>query len=234
MKTLLEIVKQTLGELSFTVPSTVVASNDVLVKQTQWIVQSACEELLYAHNWQSLIKHGELTFTGAESYALPDDFLRMIEDSYLVEGVGGWSYSVNGNTAPNDFLKISAPGQTTGYTLNFSIRGGRIFTYPLQATGKLKFAYISKSYVFTQELEFKNEFLQDSDAPMFDGRLVVAMAKAKLLASKGLRNDYAVADYLRILEAVKATDVPAKSIDISCGTTYENYQPQITVLGGDE
>lgn len=231
MKTLLEIVKSALGELSFTVPTSVIASNDTLVKQTQYLVQSACEELLYLHNWQSLIKYGEIEFNNAESYTLPDDFLRMVEDSYLVEGVGGYSYSVNGNTAPNDFLKISAPGQTTGYTLNFSIRGNKIFTYPKQASGKLKFAYISKSYVFSQELEFKNEFSQDSDSPLFDGRLIIAMTKAKILASKGLSNDYAVADYLRILEAVKATDVPAKSIDISCGVSYENFTPPITVMG---
>lgn len=234
MKTLLEIVKSTLGELSFSVPTSVVSSNDVLVKQTMYLVQASCEELMYLHNWQSLIKHGEIEFTNAESYALPDDYLRMIEDSYLVEGIGGWSYSVNGNTAPNDFIKISAPGQTTGYTLNFSIRGGRIFTYPKQTSGKLKFAYISKAYVFSQELEYKTEFSQDSDSPMFDGRLLIEMTKAKLLASKGLSNAYAVADFMQMLEAVKATDVPAKTVDISCGETYESASSQITILGGTE
>ncbi len=225
-KSLLDIVKQVMAETSFSVPTSVSSSNDTLVQQVAALVQSACEELSYEFNWQSMIRQGQITFDGSASYELPADFDRMIPDSYVITGMGGFSYAVDGAMNPGEFLQISTPptSGTTGFTLSFQVIGDRFYPYPIQPSGTLKFVYVSNKFIRSAAGEWQSTFIQDSDIPLFNARLVVNLVKAKLLASKGLNNGYVVDEYLRLLEQIKGSDVPAKSICLSGGQTYNPDQ----------
>ena len=216
-RTLLEIVKSVCGELGFSIPNSVAASNDLFFVRTKYIVQSACEEILSLHNWQSLIKSGTITLTGAESYSLPSDVDRILTDSFTHYVGTELDYqNVTGSVTPQTFNKL--PAQVSS-NITFTIRGGKIFVYPTSSTGTLKFDYISSSYIQNSSgVEYKNIFTQDDDIPLFDSRLIIATSKVKLLESLGLDTTAASFDFNSYIELAKSRDVPASVMTLDRGS----------------
>ena len=205
-KTVLDIAKSVMGELSFTVPQSLLSSSDALNQQVKFLIIGACEELILAHDWEFLQKEFSIVLDGSEFYTLPTDLDRIISGSFYVENQ---VRTVVGSQTPAEFnqIKNSAAG---GANIHVRVVGNRLQVYPTSATGTMKFVYISNNYIMNSAgTEFKNGFEQDSDIPMFYSRLIVAFTKLKLLQTKGLDTVAATVDFNDILDFAKNKDVPA-------------------------
>jgi hypothetical protein len=219
-RSLLDICKNVCGELSFQIPPTVLSSTDLLTQQIRYLTSAACEELLEAHDWNSLLKVASIPLTGVSEYVIPDDVVRIIPGSFSYSSSSTATNSVAGSVSPQTMNTLTVPTGVLGLNqVTFQQIGGKLKIFPTNLTGgTLKFTYLSSKYIINSGgTEYKDTFSQDSDIPLFSSRLVTAAVKLKVLQTKGLDTNAVTQDFNYLLELAKQTDVPAPILDIANG-----------------
>lgn len=222
-KTLLDVAKSVCGELSFQIPVAVMSSTDLLFSQVRFLVSAAAEELLAEHDWQMLQRVAEIPLTGASEYIIPTDCDRIIPGTFTYSSAGVLaSTHVQGSVSPTTFQNLVNPTSSTSTNyLTFQIFGDKLKVYPSTLSGgTLKFVYISNKYIQDSSgTEWKSDFTQDGDIPIFNSRLLIAATKLKLLQVKGLDTTAATVDFNTALELQKQRDVPAPILSFDTGSS---------------
>lgn len=220
---LLDAVKQALGESGIDVPTAVVAADD---KTALYVANRAARELR-RYQLQKLVKLGSITLTSATSYNLPSDFWAYVPDT-LVQQDGGTL--INMPTTPSDWLMLKANVATNSAVFNCRFINDKLEVQNPEADEVLKFEYISK-YPITDSTgaTSKGYFTADTDLCILDDDLFVLMFKAMWQLTKGLMdNDKAFAFFERERKYRCGVDAGAQTIrpnDVSTGRIGPWWNP---------
>jgi hypothetical protein len=214
-KTLLETLKAVTGELGFPQPAVVVSSQVLTDIQLRYLCTAACDELLEAHDWQSLTKQFVFTITtGVTEYTLPTDFHRFINDTARV------SSDATFNDADEDFNAVQTMSwrRLSASELAFRVNADALHVWDADAhAGKtVSIDYISKNYVIdgTNSLK-KAEFTLDSDKTVYHPRLLTSFVKLKFLEVKSLDTRAAAREFNNLLQAAIGSDTPSRTLSLN-------------------
>lgn len=219
VKTLLNVVQQVSKELAQPVTSEVLSDETGSTQQLFALTVAACDELADMHDWQRLRKVATVTTTdGVSEYPLPDDFLRMVPNTF-------WDRTntrqLSGGLTPSSWsgLNQATPGATT----NFRLMGNKLSLFPAPGSTpvSITFEYISRSYVIrTGDAAMQAEFTSDSDTTIFHDRLLINFVKLKFLQESGMNTLAATENFNASLAAAKVTDSPAPVISLVPGGSF--------------
>lgn len=177
---LLDAVKQALGESGIDVPSAVVAADD---KTALYVANRAARELR-RYQLQKLVKLGSITLTSATSYSLPSDFWAYVPDT-LVQQDGGTL--INMPTTPSDWLLLKANVATNSAVFNCRFINDKLEVQNPEADEVLKFEYISKHPITDNTgATSKEAFTVDTDLCILDDTLFVMNFKWRWKKEKGI------------------------------------------------
>jgi hypothetical protein len=219
VKTLLNVIQQVSRELALPASSEVLSDETGSIQQLFALTVAACDELADMHDWQRLRKVSTVTTTaGISEYALPDDFLRMVPNTFwdrtntrqLPGGLSPYGWSA---------LDATVPGAAT----NFRISGNKFVLFPAPGLTPttITFEYISRFYVIrTGDAAMQPEFASDSDTTVFHDRLLINFVKLKFLQEQGMNTLAATENFNASLAAAKVTDTPAPVISLVGGTRF--------------
>lgn len=155
---------------------------------------------------------GALNFAQV-NYPLPSDWSRQIPQT---EWDRTNSWPLNGPKSSQEWQNFKSGIVYAGPRLRFRIAGGAIQLNPVpSASGTLSYEYISANWLTGADGTRKADITADTDTPIFDENLIVAALKLRWLQSKGLTYDYAMDDYMRILEKMKSQDKSAPKLWLS-------------------
>lgn len=211
------------------------ASQDPTFIQMTYLLNTAGEELSYAHQWEFLTKtHQILTQQGDTGrYPLPADFGYMINQT-------GWERAENvplgGPLSPQDwtYLKGRDLASSTLYA-SFRISDGEFHIYPDPPPVGLdiNFEYNTINWVNGggDPVEYRSNVSTGSDIPLFDRTLITRYLKLKYLDATGFDTSKAQADFNQIFSFLTGFDKSAGILN--AGRTRRNF-PYISVLNAPD
>lgn len=211
--TLLQLVQDAMVELSLPSPSIVVSSQDQDVAQMLALANAAGNELVKAWEWQILLDDYTFTTTGVDTYALPSDYDRLVNDTQWDRtsrwpGIGPassqtWAWLLGQNIA-------SVP------RYRFRILGNLFTVFPTPGTGyTYAFEYVKKNWILAVDgTTYKSRFTADNDTFLYDDRLLTLLLKSKYLAAKGLDSTIAQQEFTERLELCKSHDQMAPKLSL--------------------
>lgn len=207
------------------------SSQDASFVQMQYLLNTACEELMQAYPWELLVREHQITTSSSDSgaYDLPSDFGYMLNQT-------GWERSNNvplgGPLSAEDwtYLKGRNLAQSTLYA-SFRIAAGEFNIYPSPPPDALdiNFEYITTKWNSDglTPASFSDEVTNGSDVPQFDRTLITRAVKVKYLESAGFDTTKAQADYNQIFSFLTGTEKGAGII--SAGRSSRSF-PYLSVL----
>lgn len=169
------------------------SSTDPAFVQLLYLLNGVGRELLAMRAWQQLVKETTLTipYSGAESYALPSDFDRFVDQTAWDRGVAAPVY---GFFSPQQWQ--AAKGADVGVStqsVSFRFSQDLIYVYPTPPAGIGTYATINYEYVSrgwsqiaaTSPVEYRDYVGAGSDILLFDPVLMVKALKLRFLGAKG-------------------------------------------------
>ena len=207
------------------------ASQDPVFVQLQFLLNTAGEELRYAHQWEFLTKSHQIltTDTDTGSYPLPADFGYMINQT-------GWERAENvplgGPLSAQDwtYLRGRDLASSTLYA-SFRIAEGNFNIYPIPPPNGLdiNFEYQTINWVSDGQVNpvFSDSVLNGSDVPLFDRTLITRYVKLKYLEASGFDTVKAQADFNQIFSFLTGFDQGAGILN--AGRGGRNF-PYLSVL----
>lgn len=185
LSTLLQIIERVADELVLDRPTAVVASSIQQDRTLLAAANAAGRALMRAHTWGALQSLGTVTTAdGTSTYALADDYDRMIADT-------GWDrtndWMMVGPDSPqiNRYLNESGVAQT-GTRKRFRLQGDNIVIWPTPtAVETLVYEYISENWARSSGGTAQAEFAADTDTTVFDPDLLKAEIKWRFMAGRG-------------------------------------------------
>lgn len=216
----LTIVNQALQELGLPqVETTLSVFDDQTGFQALGLVNALGTQLVKVHDWQFLEKSVEFTGDGvATEFDMPDDFGRIVNQTQ-------WS-STNrrpmvGPVSPQGWSWVKYGIVSVGVYYRYRILDGKFTVFPVPALGeKINFFYISRNWVFDPTIvlplsQYKDKLTKDTDEPVFDSFLMIAGAKFKLWAAKGMESSELGREFEYMVQAEKGQTQGAAVIQLS-------------------
>lgn len=208
-----EIVNAVAAEVGLTPVVDAYASTDANFVQLQYLLNAAIRQL--ARNteadWSFLVKEHIINTTQGETgeYPLPDDFLRMINQT-------GWERT---NRNPMGTLSAQEWQYLKGRDLvsetiyvNFRIQKGLFTIYPTPVNGEfeLAFEYISQNCVVSSSSGTNvSSVSTGADVPLFDAYLLERALKVKWYEAKGFDTTAAQDDLNEAFASLVSVDKSA-------------------------
>ena len=212
-----DIVNTALQELGMGTVNLAAGALDATGWQMLGLLNALGDELVRAHDWQTLERTMQFTGDGTTTnFALPDDFGRQVNQTQ-------WSASDNrpmqGSVSPQiwawDQYGIVAPGVFYQYR----ILNDSYAVYPTPSSGAVfDLYYISKNWVRkfnTVPVEYTYKVELAGDIPQFDRRLMIAGLKLKYWAAKGLDTSVLAEEFNYLLSNEKGATQGAPVINLS-------------------
>ena len=205
--TVLEIVKQAMGELGLTQPTAVDGNSDLNVVQFFTLLKSAIDEVASGHQWEQLSKeHTFTTVSSTESYALPSDYLNIIDETQW-DRTNDWP--LLGPLPASSWQTLKSGNFTGGLRAKFRLKRGRVFIHPVPtAAENFVYEYVSNKYILkvsgsdTNENDFASVITDDGDTPFLDWWLLVKFIKLKFWETKGFDTTSFRDDFINKCEQV--------------------------------
>lgn len=209
--TILTVVQGATTVLGMEVPTLVYGSTDREMVEMQEVANEMAAFIRNAFDWQVL--QTVKTITGddvSETFALPDDYDRMLKTASIWSS--RWFWSINHITDTDQWLELQVVPIATTYG-HWIIFGGLIHILPvLTSTETAKFFYISKNIVLDNVSSPKPEFSADTDTFRVSERLLKYGIVAKWKQNKGLPYGEAMEDFQRELALEMDKDAGSKPI----------------------
>ena len=191
--------------------------------QLKALLQTACEDLCLAYEWEFLVRSFEiLTKVGdTNEYALPDDF------SYFVPKTE-WNHSTDEPIIPLTAQQWRAILASDITPINWSYRifGGtmKVLPDPPSPNQILKFEYISRFFIVKDDSgETPSDTIQSgSDKVLFDRTLVSRYLKYIWLDAKGFDSTSAGSAFDQIFSFLTGKDDSATTLN--AGVKNRNFR----------
>lgn len=210
--TLLQLVQDACNELSLNEPSIIVSSQDQDVRQLLALSNAAGAELLKVWEWQFLLDEYTFTTTSAETYAMPADYDRLVNDTQW-DRTSRWPGIGPVSSQTWAWLKGQNIASVPRY--RFRILQNLFTVYPTPSAGyTYSFEYVIKNWIVGADTTQKSRFTADTDTHKYDDRLMVCLLKAKYLAAKGLDSTIAQQEFIERLELCKSHDQAAPKLSL--------------------
>ena len=190
------------GMVGHPIPADPAGSLDPAVQQMGLAVNHALGELLAMREWQDLTSSGSIAivadFAGQKekSFALPDDFVRFIDDTQ-------WSRQsflpAPGPISPQGWMHAIIQSVVPAMQLYWQVRGDRlhILAPPFPTPVNFEFFYLSKGQVIDPDdpTLLKNLATKNGDKFRIDGYLIMLLGRTKYLEWKGFDASAAQRDF---------------------------------------
>lgn len=223
---LLKIVQDVVKEIgTFEIPGTIVGNANALAVQLLALANSAIKEIEDRHDWSYVNReHSFTTVASQEEYALPTDYKETVNLTW-------WDrnrrFSVRGPATARQWQQLKGSNVTATTRKWFRIKQGtdanradKIFLFPLpdNSTDNIVFEYNSDAFVFDSTgPTITEEFLKDTDTPLFPSRLVKLHVKWNLLQAEGLPYAEELRQYEEALHKARAADGGNQLVDFVSG-----------------
>jgi len=213
-----EIINTVAAEVGLTPSVDAYADADANFVQMRFLLNSCIKELVRSYNWEFLVREHLITVTagGASEFALPSDFMRMIDQT-------GWERT-NRNPLQSlsaqewQYLKGRDLVSETVY-VKFRIQQNKFTIYPTPSSNlQIAYEYISNLSVLNASSVLVKSVTESGDTPQFDAFLLSRMVKVKFLQGKGLDSSNAETDLIEVYEQITAGDKTAPILNAGrCG-----------------
>lgn len=220
---LLTIVQKASRLLSIPVPTAVVTSTDIQVRQLWELANEEGYELAGSFDWQALRQ--QYTFvtvaSAVQASALAADMDHFISNSFFNRTT---QRNVYGPITPQQWQAIQAQPQLNRVFLSFVERDGQFLITPTPAAGEtIAYEYISSYWAKTAGGVAKAEFTLDTDTTYLSERVIILGVRWRFLKSKGL--DYAedFRTYMTERAQTQARDGGATVIDVGGRNPYNFF-----------
>lgn len=185
--------------------------------QMRYLMQTAGQELLLAHPWETVSKTHSFTTDAGGEYALPDDFLYMVNQT-------GWSSgenrSLQGPATPQEWTYLSN-WTAQPIRLIFRFKEGVLEFLGDDTAGEtVTFEYISRNWVCdetTSPATYTDEVMAGGDIILFDRTLFSRYLKVKWQDSKGFDSSKAQDDFNQMFGFMTSKDKGAKILNAGSG-----------------
>jgi len=213
-----EILNTVAAEVGLTPSVDAYADQDANFVQMRTLLNTSIKQLVRSYNWEFLVKEHTISVTagGASEFSLPDDFMRMIDQT-------GWE-RLNRNPLQSlsaqewQYLKGRDLVSETVYA-KFRLQQGKFTIYPSPPSSDLEiaFEYISNLSVINTSSVPARQVTQSGDIPLFDAYLLSRMVKVRFLQGKGLDSSDAEVDLVEAYDQITAADKSAPILNAGRG-----------------
>lgn len=210
------IVSRVLKSIGLPVPSSPAGATDAISVQIWALLTELGQELMSLYDWQ--IKSKTLVIVTdplITQYALPDDFVRFVDDT-------DWNMTARiplmfVNPVQWAELKARNLGGTTLW-LQYRINNNKLeLYYSPSAAQTFNLQYLSRGWVQDGSVPttFKDTMENDSDICLFDPRLIVSMLRFRWRQAKGFNTTDLEEQYKHALIQAQNDDVPGQDLNLS-------------------
>lgn len=213
--TLAEIASRAADELVIARPSAYVGNSTPDARRLLACANAAGRDLMRSHQWGALQSLGTITTAnGTSSYALAEDYDRMIQDTGW-DRTNDWMMVGPDNPQINRYLNESGVAQT-GPRKRFRLQGSNIVIWPTPTEVEtLVYEYVSNKWALASGGTAQVEFLADTDTTVFDPDLMRAEIKWRYLAATGMAFDDLRAEAMAIRDSRIAAELGGTTITMS-------------------
>lgn len=230
--TTLTIATAICDEIGIDRPATVVGNSDGQIRQIlalmnregQWLVNGAG----HGHIWGASFRDKSVTVTsGTDTYAVPSDYLRLINDS-MWDTTNHWA--MLGPLTDQEWEEIKRGAiATVGPRKRWRLVGEADGTYassatsyyvqidpvPTNSTDTFHYIYLSSGFARQNSDAAAGTFDHDSDNPIFPEQLFILGTIWRWKAAKGLDYGEDKKTYDQYLETCIATDRASRTLSLS-------------------
>lgn len=230
IRTAIDEANQALQELGLPTATTVMSEmGDATGFQLVGLMNALGAQLVKAFDWQFLEKSHEITANGIDTvFDMPSDYGRVVNQT-------AWSSKnkrpMYGPMTAQAWSWVQYGIVSVGVYYRYRIIGNKLHVFPTPAAGeKFHFYYISKNWVINDidplNIVYRDKIVQDSDMPLFDDAMMVAGAKFKIWAAKGMDARELGDEFMYMLNAEKGQSegAPVISLDHSWNHLYISGQ----------
>lgn len=196
--------------------------------QLKNLLQSACEELVLAHDWEFLVKEQVETIAfddpSASYFDLPSDFLKIIEQS-------GWNRTTDepmvGPLSAQEWQSIVSSNTEPVLRVGFRIRDGKFYTLPNPinpASGSLQlsYEYLSMNFATNSAGDTDKSTITDGgDIILFDRTLITRYLKLVWLQAKGFDTTAAQASVDQVYNFLVGKDKGGRILNVGKRMGYK-------------
>ena len=228
-----DILNRTAVEVGITPVQDPYGSSDPSFVKMRYLLNTAGEELCLAWPWEFLeaatnINNVDNPPTGEPDFALPDDFLYMINQTQWDKDK---RVPIGGPLSPQEwtYLKGRNLAQNTIY-VSYRITNGKIAFFPTpEGTYDYDYEYIKKNWVIHEDennpgtFVEKDEVLTGADVVIFDKTLISRYLKLKFLESSGFDTTKAQDDLNQTFSFLTGFDKAAPILQAGGGSKAFPY-----------
>ena len=224
-----DIMNRVVAEIGLNQTNDPTSSTDETFILAKTLLNSAGQELLELHPWQSLVARYEINTLGTDNgaYDLPDDFSYMIDQT-------GWDRTnkmpINGPLSAQDWTYVEGR-DLVAQTIYASFRQAQnqvvVFPNPPPDGLRLTFEYISRNWLAeAQVTDNRHDVIKDGgDLCLYEPILIIKFLKVKFLDAKGFDSTAARQDFENIFLSRSGKDEGAQILNASSsmrGVPYIN------------
>lgn len=215
--TLLTICQDAALEVGIEPPTAIVGSTAPAARRLLRYAKRIGLDIVSRANWGVLRTQHAFDATPGEEQldALPDDFARMIPETFYDRGAQ--SLIIGAVTAPRWQANVATNRQDARW---FALREGKLYVFPGFVGGEnLYFEYVSRTYCATSGGTAQSAWAADTDVGRVSEELFTLGVIAFYKMNEGLPWEGAMDDYQRRFNREFATDQPRNRI-LSAGDIF--------------
>lgn len=210
--TLLQIVGDACDEMGLDRPQGIVGNQQPQVRQLFALLRRLCKDLCKQYQWQELVSAATIqTVPGQVAYDLPDDYLRMIDNTAWD---GSLSWPMVGAVSSQGWQAFNSALVNVGINLRYRIRHGKLEITPTPSSVQsISYEYISSQFVISASGR-ASAFTSDQDDTVFDDSLLVIGLMMSFRQANGLDASFELGTFQSMLATLKSQDSPSPVINM--------------------
>lgn len=201
-------IKKAILRTTGVVATEVFASTDQIAVEMADLSNEVAADIMKAQDWRALTKIATVTGSGADAYALPDDFDRMTIGAEI-DDAASWFWGYESFETVNDWMRFKSGSYATVAPGGWIILGGELQFFPAP-NGVAQYPYISNAYAKDAAGNAKSEFTSDSDTFVLDNRLLTLGLIWRWMAQKKMDYSEDLATYEMALAQAQGRDKGAR------------------------
>ena len=212
------ILNRVAAEVGLEVVQDPFSSGDQNFIQMKYLLNTAGEELLQLHPWQSLVRQHTFTTQPLDSgdYDLPADYLYLLNQTQW-DRTG--SQALGGPLSPQEWqylLGQSVAGASLTVAYRLSGNKLRLYPQPPAAGITVAYEYMSRNWVLDSGdgVTMKASCEAGADTPQLNATLLTRYVRCKYLEAKGFDTTKAQADLNQVYNLCTARDKSAPVLRI--------------------
>jgi len=211
---LLSIIQDATDIIGIDKPVSIIGNTGTTASQMLAMLTMSGRMLARRHAWQALMnEHVFSTAASTESYALPGDYDRHLDDTAW-DRTNFWN--IRGSLTPREWQIRKSGLVPTGVRRRFRVKGGLVFIDPIPTTiDSLVYEYISRNWITDSAgANPASAFVADTDLTIFSEPLMTLDLIWRFKKEKGF--DYAedFRDFETQFQIEKQADTPSSRLNM--------------------